>query len=238
MNSNVSSQLSNTISDSLSQLSSIFITFLPQLFWALLVLIIGFIIAHWAKSLTLKALQAVNLNPLLKKFGLETSAKDDQVFSRFESSVGEIVRWFIIYLFLISVFNILGITSIAQFMQNLLGYLPNIITALFIFIVSVLLAGFAESFVKSAFTSFDIVTSRLMGKIASYTVVVVGSLIALSELGIAEYFINILFVGFVITLSLTIGLSFGLGSKDLITQILTDWYKKYTKKNHSDQSSK
>lgn len=237
MNLPLSDQLDQSLSTSLYELSTVFLAFLPQLFWALLVLVIGIVIGHWAKSLTQKALGSVNLAPILKRFGISQVTTEGDMRPQFERIVAETIRWIIIYIFLISVFSILGISSIAEIMQNLLGFLPNIITATLIFLLSILLAGFAESFVKNAFSLVDVVTSRLMGKIASYTVVIIGSLIALSELGIAEYFINILFIGFVLTLSLTLGLAFGLGSKDLVSKLLTERYDRYIKTHSKSKKS-
>jgi hypothetical protein len=68
-----------------------------------------------------------------------------------------------------------------------------------------------------------------MGKIASYTVVTIAALAALSELNIAENFINILFIGFVAMLALGFGLAIGLGGKDLVAVMLTDWHKNLKK---------
>jgi hypothetical protein len=91
--------------------------------------------------------------------------------------------------------------------------------------IGVLLAGLVEGVVKGALASVDLKTARLMGKIASYTVVTIATLAAFSELKIAESFINILFIGFVAMLSLGFGLAIGLGAKDVIGQALSEWYK-------------
>ena len=228
-NTTSDSSLAETINTILVDLYNVIISYLPQLFWALIVLLIGLLLAKWAKSLVVRAFKAINIDALIKRAGFDKFTSETGVRPKIEESIGELTRWFIIYLFLISVFNILGLTSIAEFMQSILSYVPNILAALFIFIVSVLLAGFVESFVKNSVGSIDVVTARLMGKIASYTVIVIGSLIALSELGIAEYFINILFIGFVVTLAISIGLAFGLGAKDVVNDVLKSWYKKFTK---------
>jgi len=95
--------------------------------------------------------------------------------------------------------------------------------------IGVLLAGLLEGVVKGALASVDLKTSRLMGKIASYTVVTITTLAAFSELKIASSFINILFIGFVSMLALGFGLAIGLGAKDVIGQFLSDWYKELRK---------
>ena len=102
-------------------------------------------------------------------------------------------------------------------------------------IVGIIAAGFIEQFVKSALISFDPSTARLAGKFSSYAVVIFALIIAIGELGIAETYINILIIGFVGMLSLSLGLAFGLGSKDLISRVLLDWYNKV---NHSSKTNR
>ena len=94
----------------------------------------------------------------------------------------------------------------------------------------VLLAGLIENFVKGTVNQVEPKTSRLLSKIASYLVVTVATLAAINELGIAQALINTLFIGVVATLTLGIGLSIGLGGKDIVSKILLDWYTDFKKK--------
>ena len=55
------------------------------------------------------------------------------------------------------------------------------------------------------------------------------TLAAINELGIAQSLINILFIGFVAMLALGFGLAIGLGTKDLIGEILHEWYRAFKK---------
>ena len=55
-------------------------------------------------------------------------------------------------------------------------------------------------------------------------------LAAISQLGIARFFIETTFTGFIAALALGIGISLGLGSKDLIKTLLEGWYKSINKK--------
>jgi ABC-type nitrate/sulfonate/bicarbonate transport system permease component len=47
---------------------------------------------------------------------------------------------------------------------------------------------------------------------------------AISELGIAQQFVMILFAGFVVAVSLAAGLAFGLGSKSTVERMMLEWY--------------
>jgi hypothetical protein len=56
-----------------------------------------------------------------------------------------------------------------------------------------------------------------------------GALVAIGELGIAKEFINILFIGFIAMLALAFGLAFGLGAKEVVREVLENWYRSVKK---------
>jgi len=120
----------------------------------------------------------------------------------------------------------LGIPTISQVLNSVLSFIPRIVSAIFVLGLGVILAGVIESLVKGAVGQFDVKLGRLLGKIASYIMVIVGAMAAFNELGIAKELINIIFIGLISTLSLGFGLAIGLGAKDLVSKILTDWYQR------------
>ena len=81
------------------------------------------------------------------------------------------------------------------------------ISAILILVIGLLLAGLVESLVKGSIKTIDGKSARLLGKLASYLVVILAVMIAISELGIAQEFILVMFVGFVSFLALGLGLA-------------------------------
>jgi hypothetical protein len=114
-------------------------------------------------------------------------------------------------------------------LNSILAYVPAVISAILVLFFGVLLAGLVESLVKGSIRSIDGKAARLLGKVSSYLVMTIAVLVAVSELGIASEFIMILFVGFVATISVGLGLALGLGGKDVVAKMLDEWYDK-TKK--------
>jgi len=207
-----------------------FFNFLPSLFGALLILVIGMFIAKWSKKIIVKVLSAVKLDKLLRKIGLEAFLSQAEIKLKAEVIIGEIARWLIIIIFFMAAVNVLGLTTVGSVLASVLGYIPNIVSAILILTIGVLLAGIVESLIKSAVNQIDPKTGRLLSKVASYLVVIVATLAAINELGIAQSLINILFIGFITTLALGVGLAIGLGAKDLVSKMLMDWYIQGKKK--------
>jgi hypothetical protein len=205
------------------------IAFIPQFLAAVVVFILGVYLSKWIKSLLISILQAVNIYSLTKNTALENFLKRADIRIKIEELLGEAIRWLILYIFIIASVNILGLTTVGDFLTGILSYVPQVISASLILALGILAAGFTESIVKGAVASFDPTTARMVGKIASYTVVVFAALVAIGELGIAESFINTLFIGFVAMLSIGLGLAFGLGAKDVVNLMLTKWYQDFNK---------
>ncbi|MDZ7586809.1 MAG: hypothetical protein U0946_03565 [Patescibacteria group bacterium] len=207
-----------------------FFNFLPSLFGALLIFVIGLILAKWAKTIIVKVLSAVKLDKVLKKIGLEPFLTQADIKLKSEVIIGETARWLIIIVFFMAGVNVLGLSTVGAVLASVLNFVPSIVSAVLILTVGVLLAGLVEGLIKGAVNQIDPKTGRLLSKVASYLVVIVAALAAINELGIAQSLINILFIGIITTLALGIGLAIGLGAKDLVSKMLMDWYAKGKKK--------
>ena len=203
--------------------------YMPAILGALLILIVGSLIANTAKALVIKVLSSLHIAKAVKKTPIEHFLKNAEIKSGFETIVGTVVYWLIMLVVLQSVVTILGLDSLSLLLAGILGYFPRVLSAVVVLFFGVLLAGLFESFVKGAFKTIEASSSRMFGKIASYLVITVTILAAISELGIANEFILILFVGFVAATSLAAGLAFGLGGKDVVRDFLSEWYKRNKK---------
>src|SRR3989344_2881718 len=77
--------------------------FLPSLVGAILIFIVGLVLARWGKALTVKILGAVKLDSLLRKSGLDPFLKRADIRVKFEVFLGEIIRWLIVLVLTIGV---------------------------------------------------------------------------------------------------------------------------------------
>jgi Mechanosensitive ion channel, conserved TM helix len=199
--------------------------FIFNVLGALIIFLLGLLLGKWAKKLVVKVLGSIKLSELSKKTAFEKFLEKAEVQSKIEEILGGIVRWLIILIFTVTAINMLGIPTISEVLNSVISYIPKIVAAIFVLGIGVILAGIIEKLVKGAVGQLDVKLGRLLGKVASYIMIIFASMAAINELGIAKELISILFIGFVSTLSLGFGLALGLGAKDLVSQILTDWHK-------------
>ncbi len=205
------------------------VSYIPTLLAAMFVFVVGLILANWLKLIVVKLLNALRLSELLNRGGLKHFLENAEITQKIETVLGELVRYLTILIFFVASINLLGLRTVTEVLNGLLGYLPSIFAAVIIFGAGVVLAGFLEKIVKGSLGGIDVKLSRLMAKFTSYLVVVFTVLAAISQLGIAKNLIDTLFIGFVSMLALALGLSLGLGSKDLVKTVLEDWYKNFRK---------
>jgi len=206
----------------------------PRILGAVIILWLGLILADWVRKVISslfskmefsKAFQKTPVEDFLKSIGLET----------IENVLSTILYWLLVLVVIQTSVSVLGLTTLTLIFASLFGYLPSIVSALVVLVIGIVLAGFAESFVKQALRGFEVHTARAAGRFMSYVVVTLSGLIAISELGIARDFILIIFIGFVSIISLGLGLALGLGGKNLVEQMLESWYKRVRKNSPTEK---
>lgn len=205
------------------------VSYFPRILGALLVLLIGAFFAQGLKSLLVTVLESLRISSMVKKTPVEHFLKNADFGKKAEELVGVVGYWLLMLVVIQTSVGILGLTSLSTLLQEVLGYLPSIISAVVVLFFGVLLAGLVESFVKGAVKTIDGHSALLFGKISSYLVITFALLAAVSELGIASEFITILFIGFVAMLTIGFGLALGLGGQHVVRALLEEWYKNLKK---------
>lgn len=192
-----------------------FIDFVPDLLLAIIFFIIGWVVATVVAKALSQVIGALKVDKLLETIGLDKVLDRAGLKLSTGNFIGEIVKWFIIVLFLVTSLEILGLSQVNDFLINVvLGYLPQVIIAAFILIIATVIADFMGGFVESSFKAMDVKSAKMAGSVAKYAIWVFAIIIVLSELGIAPAFMQILFTGIVAMLAIAGGLAFGLGGKD------------------------
>jgi hypothetical protein len=199
---------------------------LPRIVGALIVFVVGLILARIIKKIVVRSLEAIRVSKAVEKTPLELFLKNAELGQKVEEVIGSIFYWLFLLVIVHTSVSLLGLSPLSNFFDKILDYIPHIFTAFLIFVFGVVLAGLVEGVVKGTLRSFDAHISRLFGKVASYVVVAITTLAAIAELGIAKEFILILFIGVVSSLALGTGLALGLGGKETVSRILDNWYKR------------
>lgn len=199
---------------------------LPKILGAIVIFAIGLVLAHWIKRLVIELFRILKVEKLTKRFGIEAYLKKADIKSNFSELMALLIEWIIIFIFFIAAVDILGLSAVSTVLGNVLGYIPNVLAAALIVAVGFIIAGFAEGLVRGTLVSIDKDVAKPVGKLAKWLIILISVFAAIDQLRIAQGLINTFFQGLTYTIVLIVGLAVGLGSKDLVSRVLNDWYDK------------
>lgn len=192
--------------------------FLPRLIAGLIILIIGLVVAELVKWIVLAILRAVQLEKILRQYNVPEGRRG----LTWSNLVSEIVRWFVIILFLVPTVKVWGIPDVTELLNRILLYIPNVLVAVIIVFLGLVIANLVHDVVQAAIKGVSAQTANTAAAIAKWSLVVFVILVALNQLGIAADLIRILFTGVVGMIALAGGIAFGLGGKDAAGEIIKD----------------
>ncbi len=191
-----------------------FIAIFPKILIALIVFIIGWIVATTLGSLVTAGIDALKLDRLFKSPTTDEALARAGVRLHIGKVIGELVKWLIVIGTLKFSLELIGLTAVNDFLSSIWYYIPQVIIAVLILVAGTILADFARKFVSGSAAVANIRSSRMIGSIAYYAIWILSVVTALDKLGIFGYFGQILFTGLVVMFALGFGLAFGLGGKD------------------------
>ena len=187
--------------------------FAPSILGALLILLLGGVIAKLLEQAIIKILKLVRLDKIADQVQLSSILSKGGIRRRLSELIGAIVYWIVILAFVMTALNALNLTVAAGLLQQIVSFLPNVIAAVFILIVGVFAAAFLSATVRTAASNSGIVQAQLLGQAVQAVVVIFAIVAALQQLEIR--FVGEVFLIILGGTSLGAALAFGLGCKDL-----------------------
>lgn len=192
-----------------------FINFVPNLIVAIVVFVIGWVLGSVVGRAIAQVVSALKIDKLFQSAGAEEVLNRAGMKLNVGGFIGWLVKWFIIIVFLMTSLEVLGLEQVNAFLREVvLAYLPQVIIAALILILATVVADFIRKVVSGAAKAAEVRGSNMVGTISYYAIWIFALIIALSTLGIAPQFMQILFTGIVAMLAIAGGLAFGLGGRD------------------------
>ena len=225
---NITSNIASAINDKYVRFAEL----APYILGAIALFLFGWILAELSARGILKISKKIKLDWLADKVGLKHFLERTQTKLSPSQVIAHGVKGYLIFLFFIEATKIAKLTQIADFLGRIMGYIPEVIIAVFIMLVGIRIGHTIESIISTSLSFAKSNTANVLGMAAKYTIVIFAVLAALSELEIAEILIQTLFIGFVAMLTIAGGLAFGLGGKDVVKELLEAIKKVEIKKIH------
>lgn len=215
---NVGDTLTASINNALTGV----VNFIPNFVAGLAILLIGIIVASILKQVVVSILKALKIDPFLKKYGVPELKEE---FS-WTNILAELVRWFVIVVFLIPTADVWGLPRITTILNEFLLYLPNVFVAAVVALIGFVFARLAHDVILVSAKNIDAKTASTIATVARWAINVFVILVVLSQLGVAADLIRILFTGLVAMLAIAGGIAFGLGGQGAAKDTIENARKK------------
>jgi hypothetical protein len=208
---------------SLSNALNTFLSAIPVVIGALIILAIAWILSGILGRLVTELARRAGLDRLVLEHG--TGVYGDAATKVKPSRVaGDVIKWIIRLFGLISAANLLGLTQVSQLLNQIILWIPNLIVAAIILLVAPLIARFVRGVIEVGAGRMGFSNASLLGRMAEIAIVVFAVIIAINQVGIAANLVNTLFIGVVAAIALAFGLAFGLGGRDVAAEMTRGWY--------------
>ena len=222
------------VTQSLTQGLGTLFSYIPQLIGAIVILIVGYIVAKVLQAIVIRVLKGIGFEGWMERGGVK------QFFERADtrqtplSIVGKLVFWLVFVIAIVMATDALGIRQVSAVLSQLIAYIPNIIAAVLILALAGLLANFVAGIVRGA-TGVDI-----LGTVAQVAIIVYAVFAALTQLGIAVQLTAPTFLIVLGAVALAAAIAFGWGGRHVAQDIIERAYDRHdeVKGNGSDAGTR
>ena len=220
----------NLVVEPIREMLTRMMAYFPVLLGAILILIVGWIVAKIIRSMVNGMLKVVRFDALADKAGISEALRKGDLKITARQVLSGLVYWLIIIMVLVIAANALGLPKASDILSNLFAYVPRVIAALLVLVVAMFLANFVSGIVRTVAGNAKLPKPQLLAGISRWAIIIFAVTIALAQLGIAPHLVaatfNIILGGVVLALAL----AFGLGGRDAAAKYLEELKQKPSEK--------
>jgi len=204
---------------------AMFFAAVPKVIAFAVILVLGWFLAGLVTRLAARILRAVHFNDLSERSGFSGFVRNIGVQTDSAGFLAMVANWFMRLIVLVVAFDALGLPAVSDVLRQLLLWLPNLAVGIVVLVIGGLLANAAAGVVRGATASAGFRHPQLIANVARASVWIFAIIVAVNQIGIAQTLVNTLFMGAVALVVLALGLSFGLGGRDVAGKLLNKWYE-------------
>ncbi len=208
----------------MSSLWSKIASFIPNLFGALILVVLGFLVAKLLDTLLTKLLAKLGLDRLMSGTGLTKLLARIGIKAKVSTLIGKIVYWFVLLIFLISAAESLGLERVSATLDVLALYVPKMFAAALVLLAGILLAQLLNTTVKGAAEGVRLEYAAGLGRVVQSMVIIISVSVAIGQLEIKAELLNYVVAIVLLSIGLACALALGLASKGIASQIIAGIY--------------
>lgn len=201
-----------------------FASTIPNIIGALVVALVGWIIAKLASKAIKKLLEGLKIDRLADQLNGTEIVEKANITIRPSKVLSSIIYYVLLLVFLMASAEVLGMAVVSQMMGDLVAYIPSLLTAMLLFVIGILLADFIKNITLSTCSTLGIPSGKIIANFIFYIVFLTLTISALQQAGIATDLIRDNVVVLIAGLMFAFALGYGLASKDTMANFLASFY--------------
>ncbi len=212
------------------ELGRAIIGFVPNVVVAIAIFLVGWLIGAFIARAVAHLIRGLKVDNALRGAGVEELLRRAGYNLDSGKFVGMLTKWFVVIVFLIAAFDLVGLSQINILLQQVVVlFLPQVVIAVVVLLLAALIAEAVQQVVVGAAKAAELAHAHLFGAVARWAIWIFAIITALYQLGIAQPLIQSLLQGVVIALALAVGLSFGLGGQAAASEYIKKIQKEISK---------
>ena len=211
--------------DPIKGMWSQFLEYVPNILGALIILIVGWLVARTIQTVVDKALSKARFNTLTERAGINHALSQAQIHRPPSTIMARLFFWVLMILALSMSVNALNLEVASQLLNQLVAYIPNVIAAAFILALGFFFGSLLRSFVATAAGGVKMLNPQMLGQLAQVAVIIFSVAAALEQLQVAKETVQTAIQIIFGSLGLGFAIAFGFGCQDIVKKWVNDALK-------------
>lgn len=199
---------------------------IPKLTFALLVMLIGWLIAKGIRRIIRRILAGLGVDTLAERLNDIDIVQRSGMRIEISSVLSQMVYYLLMLGFVIFATDILGIPAITQMVRDLVDYIPALFSAFILLLMGLFLADMIRGIVLTACQSMGLPSAKVIATAVFYFLFVTVAVSALAQAKINTGFMAVNISIIIGALALAFAIGYGLASRELLSNYLAGGYNR------------
>lgn len=204
--------------------------FMVNALLVIIILIIGWLFSKVVRSIVSKALKLVKIDDISERIELDKLLSKGGITYSLSDLVAGICYWLGLLITFMVAINAVGVTIAADLLKQVILYIPNVISALFILILGMFVSTLLKNIVRTAAGNAGLSQGRLLAQLVETVVIIFAVLVGLEQLQIGIRITELTVSIILGAVGLGLALAFGLGCKDIAGKFVAETVERLKKK--------
>lgn len=199
---------------------------LPNVVGALVILLVGWLVARVISKALQKILATLKVDALGDKINQTEFATKANLKIKVSIFLAKLVQYLLLLVFIMMATDVLGLAVVSSMVSDLLSYLPRLLSAIILFVLGIYLAEFVKNIVLAACVALAIPSAKIIATFVFYLIFLTLTISAMAQASIDTSLItsNLTVILGGVILAFSIG--YGFASRDTMANFIASFYSK------------